>query len=343
MDMEPYKHDQRCPVCGSKAKVRDLTERDAYYIECDDCGTFELNDMICSGDISEKYRLRSCLYYYFRQNKDAFSTRKIVPQITDIEPGKEADLTRFYLVYLKEVSVQSLLQLFPQNISDRIAMIMVNLGNKVKYFGNTFSIEYNKDEPSYYPLFFLDENYGAETIKTQFDEMLRILKGHHLIAESNSNLSCYKYKLTLEGWALIEGYQKSKQNLPQGFTAMWFADEMKPAQFAIAKIVQECGYMPLSIDLKEHNDQIVPEILFEIRRSEFVVADMTGHRGGVYYEAGYAEGLGKPVIYCCREDDFKNMHFDLKQKSTIIWKDEVDLQERLKKRIEATVGKRQTS
>ncbi len=33
-----------------------------------------------------------------------------------------------------------------------------------------------------------------------------------------------------------------------------------------------------------------------------MVCDLTGYRGGVYFEAGFAYGLGLPVIYTCRKD-----------------------------------------
>ena len=101
------------------------------------------------------------------------------------------------------------------------------------------------------------------------------------------------------------------------------------------------GYIPRMIDEKEHNNQIVPEILFEISRSKFVVVDVTYPNYGAYYEAGYAEALGKEVIICCREDVFNSNqkpHFDIAQKSSIVWKDEEDLENRLFRRIEATVG-----
>lgn len=77
--------------------------------------------------------------------------------------------------------------------------------------------------------------------------------------------------------------------------------------------------------------------MFEISRSKFVVVDITYPNYGAYYEAGYAEALGKEVIICCRDTDFKP-HFDIAQKSAIVWKDENDLEERLYRRIEATVG-----
>jgi len=67
---------------------------------------------------------------------------------------------------------------------------------------------------------------------------------------------------------------------------------------------------------------------------------LTGHRNGVYYEAGYAHGLEKEVILTCREGDFDDQHFDVAQIATIRWKDDDDLYKKLVKRIEATVGKR---
>jgi hypothetical protein len=41
----------------------------------------------------------------------------------------------------------------------------------------------------------------------------------------------------------------------------------------------------------------------EIRRSRFVVADYTGQRNGVYFEAGFGLGLGLVVIPTCRADE----------------------------------------
>ena len=88
--------------------------------------------------------------------------------------------------------------------------------------------------------------------------------------------------------------------------------------------------------------QIDSEILEEIRRSRFLVADMThgkgGARGGVYFEAGYAMGLDIPVLFACRQDRFKEVHFDIRQYHHIVWSDPQELRTELIKRIEAVVG-----
>lgn len=120
------------------------------------------------------------------------------------------------------------------------------------------------------------------------------------------------------------------------FIAMSFDSSMKEARNAIMGAIQNCGYVPMLIDIKEHNNQIVPEIYKEISDSEFVVADLTGQRGGVYYEAGYAVAKDKELILCCKQGE--NPHFDVAQINTIFWGNEQELKERLVKRIEATIG-----
>jgi nucleoside 2-deoxyribosyltransferase len=144
--------------------------------------------------------------------------------------------------------------------------------------------------------------------------------------------------LTPQGWNRVAEYQKHQKQSQKAFVAMWFDNSMNNAREQIIQAVESCGYFASIIDLKEHNNQIVSEIFYEIRHSRFVIADLTGQRGGVYYEAGYAAGLEIPVILCCRASDQTNVHFDVRQKNTIFWDDEHELRDRLIKRIHATVG-----
>lgn len=149
------------------------------------------------------------------------------------------------------------------------------------------------------------------------------------------------YTITAAGWQKIDELRKEEQTVKQGFIAMSFRNETKPIREAFRKAITEAGYSVAIIDEKEHNNQIVPEIFYEIERSKFAVVDVTYPNYGAYYEAGYAQALGKQVIICCHETEFKDgntrPHFDISQKSMIVWKDEADLVRRLKRRIEATV------
>ncbi len=149
----------------------------------------------------------------------------------------------------------------------------------------------------------------------------------------------HQYQISPKGWLTLEGVPNASSQI--GFCAMWFGDEVKALWAeAIEPAIRESGYEPLRIDGKQHNGKIDDEIVASIRSSRFVVADYTGSRGGVYYEAGLAHGLGIPVIFMCREDHLKDIHFDVRQYNCIVWKDD-ELQKArsdLKNRILATLG-----
>jgi nucleoside 2-deoxyribosyltransferase len=124
---------------------------------------------------------------------------------------------------------------------------------------------------------------------------------------------------------------------------MWFDASMNHVYAnGIAPSLMDAGYKPIRIDRKDHNNKIDDEIIAEIRRSRFLVADFTqgetGARGGVYYEAGFAHGLNIPVIFTCREDVIANVHFDTRQYNHITWKSPEELRVRLAQRIAATIG-----
>ena len=98
------------------------------------------------------------------------------------------------------------------------------------------------------------------------------------------------------------------------------------------------GYNVRIMDEIEHNHQIVPEMLYEIRNSRFVIAELSNHNNGAYYEAGYALGLGKEVIHICKKSELASgLHFDVAQVNTIVYDDINEIPEKLKKRIQATI------
>ena len=129
----------------------------------------------------------------------------------------------------------------------------------------------------------------------------------------------------------------------QAFVAIWFDDSTDAAyDHGIKPAIEQAGYSAMRIDRKLDLDKIDDEIIAEIRRSRFLVADFThgsgGVRGGVYFEAGFAQGLGIPVIYTCRTDMVDKLHFDTRQYAHIVWERPEDLQVALKDRIVARIG-----
>lgn len=152
--------------------------------------------------------------------------------------------------------------------------------------------------------------------------------------------------LSVAGLIQFEAETQSSES-SNAFVAMWFADEMSVAyETAIAPAIEQWDYTPVRIDRREHNNRIDDEIISEIRRSRFVVADFScggdGARGGVYYEAGFAAGLGKQVIFTVRLGDLDRVHFDTRQFNHIVWEAAEDLRTGLENRIGATIGQNRT-
>jgi nucleoside 2-deoxyribosyltransferase len=179
--------------------------------------------------------------------------------------------------------------------------------------------------------------------------------------EGPQTFGSIEYHLTLSGFEQYEKLRKSTES-DQCFVAMWFNDEMMEIfRQSIKSAVKRAGYKALVISMKEHNEDITDHIIAEIRKSRFVIADFTGLRGGVYYEAGFTAGFGKPVIYTCRKDWFNTagiitkylqgpkgiievdieeprfVHFDLSHMNFIFWENAAEFENRLYNRIVATI------
>lgn len=146
------------------------------------------------------------------------------------------------------------------------------------------------------------------------------------------------YRVTPEGWAAMARIRESRRDSNQAFVAMWFDPELDPVWLEGFKpALENYGFVPMRVDRVQHNQRIDDFIVAEIRRSGLVVADFTKHRQGVYFEAGFALGLGIPLIWTCRKDELEKAHFDTRQYNHIDWETPEDLRVRLEDRIAATV------
>lgn len=145
-------------------------------------------------------------------------------------------------------------------------------------------------------------------------------------------------RLTPTGWQEVRRLLKTERNSDQAFVAMSFAKDLHEAwELGFKPALESTGFHPYRVDQDQYNDKIDDRIVAEIRRSGLLVADFTGHRGGVYFEAGFAMGLGIPVIWTCRETDIEQAHFDTRQYNHVVWTDPTDLEPKLALRIGATI------
>lgn len=150
-----------------------------------------------------------------------------------------------------------------------------------------------------------------------------------------------RYQVTVSGFEKLEELEatayKSSRN---AFVAMWFDSSRNPIyKDAIEPAVRSAGYHPTRIDLVEHVKKIDDEIVANLRQSRFLVADFSGQRGGVYFEAGFMYGLGRNVFWMVDKQELNEIHFDVRQYNFIDYESAEEAKERLYYRILAIEGR----
>ena len=185
-----------------------------------------------------------------------------------------------------------------------------------------------------------EPRFVAATYSQDFGEVsyiLRMLSERGLMHTTALDGRC---ELTPNGYITADTLTRRAGPSHKVFVAMSFHETLEAAYSNGFQLgILNAGYDPVRVDRVEHTNRIDDEIIAQIRAASFIVADFTGHRGGVYFEAGFALGLNLPVIWTCRKDDMASLHFDIRQFNTIDWKTPEELASRLQRRIEATLGK----
>ena len=307
-----------CAVCHKEATVKSLGPLDLVSeVECLRCGRFKVSDLAVI-ELHDR-KLEPHLFKisaYLRErtiSKQPLTTIVTTQASVGNIPGPATD-------------IENILASFPNSVSMRLERALQNLSRLSSYPGERFRLNLELD----YPVFFTENAEACGFIgKTLEDESL---------ISTNNTVGHINGLLTAKGWNRIAQIEKAIGSSNQAFVAMWFNGALEEAyKDGFTRAVGAAGYKALRIDLKEHNEKICDAIVAEIRKSRFVIADFTGHRGGVYFEAGFAMGLGIPVIWTCRNDDKDSLHFDTRQFNHILWNNPQDLYEKLYRRIEATI------
>lgn len=225
--------------------------------------------------------------------------------------------------------LEKLEQIKTPSLFDRADKLLVNIENMSSFAGEVF-----QSDSSWLSI--------AWAINVEeLSEIISYLISADRLTSVSRTLGAHYVKISPAGWAYLDSIRNANAQSKQGFVAMWFDDGMREVyENAISVGIENAGYKPHRVDLREHNEKIDDEIIAQIRKSRFVLADFTGHRGGVYYEAGYAKGLGLEVIWTCREDQLDDLHFDIRQYNCIVWRqdDLSDFCRKIQFRIEAVLG-----
>jgi len=296
-----------CPVCQSNNEtVRNSPGGRAKVVDCKYCGKYEISRTVAAVDLT-KYAPRWKI-------SSAIRNKFLNGEVINLHTG----------------NIKSLVEstVYPEDPFDFIDKLLEYVYRKTGKVGNTVKIN-----PYDFPII------CAES-EDQFNYIISKTLDLELIEKINDD----EFSLSLNGWKRISELKKLKKDSKKAFVAMCFNSELdKIWEKGIKPALEETGFQPLRIDLEEHNDKICDRIVAEIKTSGLLVADFTGQRGGVYFEAGFALGLGIPVIWTCRKNEIEKLHFDTRQYNHIVWETAEELKEKLKLRIMATILQIMTS
>lgn len=162
------------------------------------------------------------------------------------------------------------------------------------------------------------------------------------------------FVVTPKGWKFLKGDGLTSSVSKSVFVAMWFSEFTQPLREVIRNVLKNKSYDPVFVDELPTRSNLTPEqkhdlvtnstiddmIIANIRRSRFVIADLSCFPGekmtsaiykqrdgspetrdivcaGAYFEAGYATALEKPIIYLVHKE--QTPHFDVNHIPYIMW------------------------
>lgn len=327
--------EMNCPYCGTKASGQNDETFTYVFIECPTCGRFKYQAYTNTIATDIKDKVASYLYYtgMVEEHEDYRFFNFIGTKSAFDDNYEKSPWCNF-------ASIPEIEAFYPKTFAERIDRILLGMAKRSDFFGD--KIRYTKSQllSAMFVRRFDKKGNGIDTkaVDYQLSEICQYLQDNQYV-EHNANGDEITFLIKPDGYKRIDELQTEEaQKSKNAFIAMSFADDMKEVREAIKTAVYECGFLPRLMDEIEHNHQIVPEMLYEIKQAKFCIAELTGHNNGAYFEAGYALGCGKEVIQICSKERFgTDGHFDVKQINTILWDTPEDLQKKLSARIKATI------
>ena len=235
------------------------------------------------------------------------------------------------------------------SVPDRVQRLMKQLARCSTTIGQEITLFCHLSDPKAFPqMSEIGQRALAWSESTTADELkflcrYLVAKGWIRLARRHAADPDFGVEVTVQGFAAIDSPPDSESN--EAFVAMWLDESMDEVfDRGIKPGIEEAEYKVVRIDRDKNVDKIDDAVMAAIRRCRFVLADFThgegGVRGSVYFEAGFARGLGIEVVSTCRKDCIEKLHFDTRQYHHIAWESDKldDLRREVTDRIGARVG-----
>jgi len=299
----------KCLICGSNAKEHSSLN-DKMIIDCSRCGKYEITNRGSAYFINLKNKLNNAkVSHWVRKN---FNGKNRI--ILDGDKIKEI-IYDFELPRPKEQADNFILGLGQDNNS--LSNLMeVDLSVFASLIGSIDSDDAN---------FILDHLEGVGLVETQ-----------------GRSGESFLGTLTFLGWQRYHELLHESKDSTTVFMAMKFGKKETDNLYknVLKDAVNKTGFELRKLDDNPKAGLIDDRLRVEIRKAKFLISDLTHENPGAYFEAGFAEGLGKKVIYICEKKKFEKdkTHFDTNHSLTLTWdlENPKEFEEQLKATIRTT-------
>lgn len=296
-----------CPVCKiDRADVCTYDGGGGKQVVCPRCGRFRIKKM---GEFdlehgSEEWPMRvACLLRH-----------------ADLYGDREVELTRENLPSFEQGWRE-------HSVSEKQDALLLALAKMSKYPG--YPVPLNRE---------CDHVLAWCDREEEFDYHLQTLTDRGLVAAPTMEPV---WIITPAGWDRIAQIgAKAHVSTDLVFVAMTFDPALSTAWTdGLQPGIAAAGYRPERVDTGHHAGKIDDRIMAMIREARFVVVDVTTQNRGAYFEAGFALGLDRQVIWSVRENDLANVHFDTRQFNHVVWTDPADLRDKIRDRVLGVFGR----
>ncbi|WP_419166740.1 hypothetical protein [Candidatus Palauibacter sp.] len=306
--------DRQCPLClrqcgGGGGEW-------GYWFDCETCGKFSVEQYFRASDATNGLTVmqRSWLSHFARTKWDLHellpkrvsgTTRESTPAVIDrklVGQARNGDLavTR----------------------AQQAANAIRHIGDRVLDDGGAITLPYKS--PRFAAVI------GAPNSDSAWDLMAELaaadtVKWNQPAYSPDGGEPAATADLTLAGWEQYEEMKHGSHDGGYGFFAWQFGSPQTEPVFkdVLKPAFKEHGY-PLR-DMKDLSQPgLIDNIMQDrIRNASFVIVDLTDCNPGAYWEGGFAQALGKPVVYICHEEAFHDPatkpHFDTNHYTIVFW------------------------
>jgi hypothetical protein len=299
----------QCPICGARAEAEPLAYKpNRVDLFCEECGRYWLPWENLDGLLERlSFEKERWLLAAWLRNR------------------REDDGAAFCLSL---DTLSSLIATLPRySVGEKQNLILKTIERKTDFPGHEVALSPHRDHL---------RNWCRNSDELSFH--LNTLAARGLIGGDLSNFDC-RVSLTADGFDYLERRDRSHTITRQVFVAMSFSHEMLDLYIkGIKPAIESAGYSAYRVDREPTHDRVDARLMNAIRDSRFMVADATGARPNVYFEAGFAYGLGKTVLWTVHQDDVASLPFDTRQYPHITWRSPDELRDELAELIRALIG-----